>query len=71
MFDNVVLGFERHRINRFDLQRFHEAFGLGIVIWIASAYQGTGLTHRTSLYSLSVRRLLTLHRGNRWLSKSS
>lgn len=41
VFSDVLEGLEGHRIDRLDLQRFHEAFGLGIIVRIAAA------AHRT------------------------
>ena len=38
---DVLESFECHRVDRLDLQRFHEAFSLGIIVRIAAA------THRT------------------------
>ena len=46
VFSDVFEGFEGHRIDRLDLQRFHEAFGLGIIVRIAAAVEwppGDGL----------------------------
>ncbi|WOS67253.1 hypothetical protein SFGR64A_30485 (plasmid) [Sinorhizobium fredii GR64] len=40
VFGDVLEGFECHQIDRLDLQRFHEALGLGVVIRVSPA------THR-------------------------
>lgn len=40
MFGNVVEGFERHRVDCFDLQCLHKALSLGIIVRIASAPHG-------------------------------
>src|SRR4051794_21704771 len=37
VFSNVLEVLESHRVNRLDLQRLHEALGLGIVVWISPA----------------------------------
>ena len=37
VFDNILEGFENHRMDRLDLQRLHEALRLGVVIRVASA----------------------------------
>jgi hypothetical protein len=37
VFSDIVEGFENDRVNSFDLQRLHEALGLGVVVGIASA----------------------------------
>lgn len=34
---NILEGFERHRIDRLDPQRFHEALGFGVVVGVAPA----------------------------------
>jgi len=38
--DDILKGLVRHRINRLDLERFHEALGLGIVVGIAASAHG-------------------------------
>ncbi|MBZ9790117.1 hypothetical protein K9B32_08235 [Rhizobium sp. 3T7] len=40
MLDDIVVGFGRHRVNCFYLERLHEAFGFGIIIPIAFASHG-------------------------------
>jgi len=34
VFSNIAERFECHRLNRFNLQRLHEAFSLGVVVGI-------------------------------------
>src|SRR5690606_8483520 len=73
MFDNVLECFEGHRIDRFDLQRFHEALGFCVVVRIASATHRADQTLGVKKLSVEFGRILRAAIGmmdaaGRWLS---
>jgi len=70
---DIVEGFERHRVDRLDLQGFHQAFGLGIVVRIAFAPHRTDQAVGAQCFAIDFGGILRaaigmVNAASRWLS---